>query len=144
MSHTTSIWKLIYDELVGNAALVAALGHTSSNEKIGRMSNKKHLGDPCVVYSQKLSNKLVDEDQERIISIRKKYIELASFSENNDTIAVDNMELVMSALDGKNLTDGTYKVVLLQWDGFSSAGYYDENEKAYRIDTRFLLITREL
>lgn len=140
---STHVWTMIYTCLIGDATLIAALGHTSANPHIGRQSQRKHLADPCITFGQQVSGQVVFNDQPRILSLRNIFFQLSAYSENSDVEAMELIDLVLEAIVGEVLSNSGYRTNPIEWDNFTSPPYYDENEEAYRQDTRIKVIVKE-
>ena len=138
----TYLWKMIYDCFTADVPLTTALGHTVANKHIGRVGQRKKLGDPCITFGQQVMGNIADNDQPRILTLREVYFLISSFSINSDMTAADNSELALQAIVGEVLSESNFKTNPIEWDNFSSAPYYDENEQAYRVDVRIKIIIK--
>lgn len=142
-SESTYLWKMIWDCLTANSTLTTALGHTSSNPHIGRISQKQQLANPCLTFGQIVLSKIPDNDQPRILTLRRVFFQLSTYSEKSDAIAANLMELTLQAIVGEQLSYAGYITNPVDWDEFTSAPYFDENEKTYRIDSRIKIIIKQ-
>ena len=142
-TESTILWKMIWDCLSGDAPLIALLGHTSSNSHIGRIQQKEHLNDPCLTFGQQTLAKIPNNDQPRILSLRRLYFQLNAYSEKSDAIAANVMEIALEAIVGERLNYNIYKTEPIDWDQFLTAPYWDEDEKNYRVDSRISIIIKQ-
>lgn len=136
---SAKVLYMLNDTLTSNVILITAIGAASN---IRRYSQRSSITEKGVVFRIQTNGGLVNEDQVKIVSIRRMTVQLSALHVTSDIEVVNISEYIINALVGKRMLHGGYKTNPIQYDGFMSNPYFDENEKKWRVDLRVLIIVK--
>jgi len=136
----TENWELIYKQLIGNAPLVAALGHAVATPRIFRVEQYKTVNeyDHIVLYStEEFRNTTATA------GLRDVLIFITVLSKKNDSDIEAINELILTDLDEKRVItdDNLYIHGEIKWDNFKTPPAWDEDQKCWASDMRFKMST---